>query len=193
MPCTQKIRQKTLLQWFSFAVIGFILLSTPVSALPASSDDPDDRPGTSHGFQPLQKMFKVRRPPGPVLVAIPVSYEMGLGKLNQALRNYCSPSIRINNSSNREIEEVIVGISYWQKPERHVGETITRFTNIQINKQDTHFFYQLETNHCWEIRGEVQVIRCMYVGGEPCVKDVQASAYGAIPLKLKSSDQGRKE
>ena len=192
MPCTQTIRHKTPLQWFSLAVVGLILLSTPVSALPASSDNPDDRPGTSHGFQPLQNMFKVRRPPGPVLVAIPVSYEMGLGKLNQALRNYCSPSIRINNSSNREIEEVIVGISYWQKPERHVGETITRFTHIQINKQDTHFFYQLETDHCWEIRGEVQVIRCMYVGGEPCVKDVQASAYGAIPLKLKPSDQERK-
>jgi len=160
-----------------------LLLSTSVAAQtgPKRPAKKTDGPYlTAPGARSLQEKLAQKRPRGPVLVAIPLAYRYGTDPSNY----YCSPSIRVTNSSNSPVQEIIVGVAYRQRPGRDVGQTITRITDIDVGHQLTHFFYQLDTDNCFGVSGEVNVIRCVYENGQECVGDVRATAYGTIPLKL---------
>jgi hypothetical protein len=115
-------------------------------------------------------------------VAIPVAYRYGIGGDDRA---YCSPSIRATNSSSEIIEELIVGIDYLTAAGKPAGATITRYADIKVRRQETHFFYQLAVSECRGIEGRVSVVRCVYSTGEDCSSEVQAVGFGTIPLRLK--------
>lgn len=132
---------------------------------------------------PSQERLRKERPKGPVFVAIPIAFVYGIGGGNPV---YCSPSIRATNSSNAVIEELIVGIDYLTEAGKPAGQTITRYADIKVRRQDTHLFYQLTVPECRGIAGQVSVVRCVYSTGEDCSSDVQAIGFGAIPLRLKS-------
>ena len=130
-----------------------------------------------------QERLRKERPRGPVFVAIPIAFVYGIGGGSPV---YCSPSIRATNSSNAVIEELIVGIDYLTEAGKPAGATITRYADLKVRRQDTHFFYQLTVSECRGIAGQVSVVRCVYSTGEDCSSDVQAIGFGAIPLRLKS-------
>ena len=131
----------------------------------------------------LQERLRKERPKGPVFVAIPVAFVYGIGGGNPV---YCSPSIRVTNSSNAVIEELIIGIDYMTEAGKPAGGSITRYADIKVRRQDTHFFYQLTVSECRGLAGQVSVVRCVYSTGDDCSSDVQAIGFGAIPLRLKS-------
>lgn len=131
---------------------------------------------------PALERRREERPNGPVFVAVPVAFVYGIGGGNAA---YCSPSIRATNSSNAMIEELIIGIDYLSGAGKPAGRTITRFADIKVRRQDTHYFYQLDVSECTGLLGQVSVVRCVYATGRDCSSDVQAIGFGAIPLRLK--------
>jgi hypothetical protein len=131
----------------------------------------------------LQRVISHARPIGPVFIAIPLAHVFG--KSNGKDTHYCSPSIRATNSSNDVVEELIIGIDYKNGAGQIVSSSITRYDNIKVQAQDTHIFYQLETPTCKNLTGSVSVVRCKYLNGHDCSKDVLAIDYGAIPLTLK--------
>ena len=131
----------------------------------------------------LQEQIAKEKSRGPIFVAIPVAYRYGIGGENET---YCSPSIRATNSSNATVEELIVGIQYLTTAGKPAGETVTRYADIKVHRQDTHFFYQLSVPECRGLEGHVSVVRCVYSTGEDCSAAVQAIGFGTIPLRLKS-------
>ena len=136
-----------------------------------------------YGKQLIRERIK-----GPVLISVPVAYVFGLGGDRSPL--YCSPSVRASNGSNSVIEELIVGITYLNAVGARTGSSVSRFTNIKVKRIESHFFNQLETSKCSGLKGELNVVRCVYSNGEDCSPDVQAIGYGAIPLQLKRNHSG---
>lgn len=145
----------------------------------AQADAKDQLTGYGGIPVPLQKVIRKERACGPVFVAIPVAYVFGLGTGHSPF--YCSPSIRATNSSNAPIEELVFGIDFHGK-NGAAGASVTRLANIKVGDQRTHYFYQLTVADCRGLEGRMKVLRCVYSTGEDCVSDVQAVAYGAIPL-----------
>ncbi len=131
----------------------------------------------------LQEALHQTRPKGAIFVMIPVAYRYGISSENAG---YCSPTIRATNSSNATIEELIIGIQYSTAAGKPAGETITRYDDIKVRRQDSHFFYQLAVADCRGLEGQVTVVRCVYSTGEDCSSVVQAVGFGTIPLRLKS-------
>lgn len=162
-------------------IFACVTLSFPDEA---HADAKDELSGKGGKSVPLQHVLRKERARGPVFVAIPVAYVFGLGNDRSSL--YCSPSIRATNSSNAVIDELIVGIEYRELNGQPAGKSVTRYDNIKIQSQNTHYFYQLETSHCKGLEGTMSVIRCVYTTGEDCSNDVQAVNYGAIPLRQKA-------
>ncbi len=134
------------------------------------------------------KQLVRERAKGPILISIPVAYVFGLGGERSPL--YCSPSVRASNGSNAVIEELVVGVNYQTAAGVSVGSSVSRFTNIKVKRIESHFFNQLETAKCSGLRGEINVVRCVYSSGEDCSSDIQAVGYGAIPLQLKHGHSG---
>ena len=132
----------------------------------------------------LQVMLHQKRPKGAIFVMIPVAYRYGISSENAG---YCSPTIRATNSSNATVEELIIGIQYSTAAGKPAGETITRYDDIKVRRQDSHFFYQLAVADCRGLEGQVTVVRCVYSTGEDCSSVVQAVGFGTIPLRLKSN------
>ena len=160
----------------SFVVVGVTLASPTLLA------NTKDQLGAPIGVeQPLQAISKKMRVRGPVAIEIPIAYVFGMGKLGSPL--YCSPSIRAANSSNLEVEELVVGIDY-MKAGTLAGSTVTRFNSIKVAQSNTRYFYQLPVSDCNGLQGLTSVLRCVYVSGEDCTKDVQMIGYGLIPLRL---------
>lgn len=137
--------------------------------------------GPAGKSESLQELIAKPRARGPIYVAIPVAYRYGIGGEETS---YCSPSIRATNSSNATIEELIIGIDYWTTDGKPAGATITRYADIKVRRQDTHYFYQLTVTDCRGIEGELSVVRCVYTHGEDCSSDVRAIDFGTIPLRL---------
>ena len=135
------------------------------------------------GTPSLQESIRKKRAPGAIFVAIPVAYRYGIHDQGNL---YCSPSIRATNSSNADIEELIIGIDYVGGAGEWAGATITRYSDIKVRRQDTHYFYQLTVTECKNIVGEVSVIRCVFTSGEDCSSLVKAINFGAVPLRMKS-------
>lgn len=140
------------------------------------------KPKAAQGVQAIQDALRKGRPKGPVFVAIPVAYVYGLGGDTA----YCSPSIRATNSSHAMVEELIIGIDYFTVEGKSAGGTTTRYDNIKVKRQDTHYFYQLNVSNCRGLAGQLTVVRCVYSSGEDCSSAVQPIDFGAIPLRLKS-------
>ena len=182
---SRKICQEQMRRTFlGFMAVLVLILSNSVAAAaeknqPAKVEKPS---GLATGARSLQEKetFRKKRPRGPIVVAIPLAYRYG----TEAGNYYCSPSIRVTNSSNSPVEEIVIGIAYQQRPGRGVGQTITRLVDIDVHRQVTHFFYQLDTDNCFGVSGEVTVVRCVYADGEECASEVQATAFGTVPLKL---------
>ena len=171
-----------------FGITVFIVLSTwlvcefmlarPNDVRAAPTKDETDGKSTA-----LQDILHKKRPRGPVFVAVPRAYPIGV---SASERTYCSPSIVATNSSNTLIEELIIGIEYITEAGKRAGTTVTRYSNIKPMLQDTQHFYQLSTSECKGIDGQVSVVRCVYSTGEDCSSQVQPIGFGAIPLRLKS-------
>jgi hypothetical protein len=145
-----------------------------------AKDELVDREGASVA---LQQVITKKRTRGPIYIAIPLAYVFGRGAITNP--HYCSPSIRATNSSNAVIEELIVGIDFRFSSGPSIGNTITRFENVKIQGQDTHYFYQLEVDSCKGLEGAVSVVRCVYTTGDDCSKDIEPVAFGAVPLSRK--------
>lgn len=132
--------------------------------------------------KPLQELIGKMKNKGLIFVAIPQALMYGEGT---GQRPYCSPQIRATNSSNRTIEELIVGIRYKGPSGKAAGTSVTRFFRIKVSKQETHYFYSTVTSpNCKGLTGEVEVIRCVYDNGEACAADVRVVEYGAVPLRI---------
>lgn len=132
--------------------------------------------------QPLQELVRHKRPPGQIHVTIPQARVFGDGN---PYRPYCSPQIRAINSSNKTVEELVVGIHYYGRENKDVGSTVTRFFRIKVGQDETHYFYSsVGINYCDGLTGDLEVIRCVYDNGEACVNDVRTVLYGAIPLRI---------
>ena len=178
--CERDFRITPLLVLIAWLVCAFPL------ALPNNvyaQGEPETGTGTPHRPEAVQDQINKERPKGPIYIAIPVAYRYGLGGEGDN-DSYCSPSIRVTNSSNATIEELIIGIDYWTTDGKPVGATITRYSNIKVRRQDTHYFYQLTVSYCRGIEGEVSVVRCVYTTGENCSSAVRAIDFGTIPLRL---------
>jgi hypothetical protein len=134
---------------------------------------------------PLQELVRKRRPRGPVQVAVPTAYTYGLGGPASA-GSYCSPTIRMSNSSAHTVEELVVGIEYrHQSSGKAAGSTVTRMTNLDVGEQDTQYFHRLGVRECDGLTGELTVVRCVYAHGVDCTADVVAVGFGAVPLQKK--------
>jgi len=132
--------------------------------------------------QPLQELVKKKRPRGQIHVTIPQARVFGDGL---PYRPYCSPQIRAINSSDKTVEELIIGVRYYGKENKEVGSTVTRFFRIKVGKDETHYFYSsVNVNYCEGLTGELEIIRCVYDSGDTCVSDVRTVLYGAIPLHI---------
>ena len=139
--------------------------------------------------QPLQELVRIKRAKGNVFVEIPQALIFGLDSPRS--QAYCSPQIRATNSSNKTVEELIVGIRYKDLESKVVGSTVTRFFLVKVGNQDTHYFYSsLSAKYCGGLTGEVEITRCVYEDGIDCSPDVRASAYGAIPLRFNTKKEG---
>ncbi len=167
-----------------FAVLSCLFFAGVALTFPdgARADAKDQLTGHGGIPVPLQQVIRKERKRGPVFIAIPVAYVFGLGTGHSPA--YCSPSIRATNSSNAPIEEVIFGIEFHTKS-GPAGGSVTRLAGIKVGQQDTHYFYQLTVADCRGLDGVVTVLRCVYSTGESCLADVQAVAYGAVPLRMK--------
>ena len=163
---------------FTWLVCTF-LPARPNDVRAETQNELADRVGKSSA---LQELLAKERPKGPIFVAIPIAYRYGIGGVDEA---YCSPSIRATNSSNTSIEELIIGIDYVTAAGKAAGASITRYANIKVQQQDTHFFYQLDVPDCRGLQGYVSIVRCVYSTGEDCSSAVQAVGFGTIPLRLK--------
>lgn len=138
--------------------------------------------GSQVASQPLQELLRRSRAKGQVFLAIPQALMYGEGKGQKA---YCSPQIRATNSSNKTVEEFIVGIRYMNGNGKPSGTSVTRFFRVKVGKQETHFFYSTVTApSCKGLTGEVDIVRCVYDSGEDCTADVRAVEYGAVPLRI---------
>lgn len=162
--------------FFSFSACVAVI---PAAAYADSKDELTDQSGKS---VPLQQVIRKERPRGPIFVAVPVAYVFGLG--GDRSPTYCSPSIRATNSSNANIEELVVGVDFHTKT-NPAGGSVTRYSNIKVGAQDTHYFYQLTVSDCRGLEGVATVIRCVYSSGEDCTAEVKAVEFGTIPLRLK--------
>jgi hypothetical protein len=162
-------------------IFACVTLSFPDQA---HADAKDELSGKGGKSVPLQHVIRKERARGPVFIAIPVAYVFGLGNDRSSL--YCSPSVRATNSSNAVVDELIIGIEYRELDGKPVGGSVSRYDNIKVQHQDTHYFYQLETSHCKGLQGTMSVMRCVYTTGEDCSNDVRAVDFGAIPLRLKA-------
>ena len=169
----------TQLLLFSVWLACAFLLARPIDVRAA-----DDIAGRAEKFQSLQDKFRKGRSAGPIFVAIPVAYVYGLGGSTES---YCSPSVRATNSSDAVIEELIIGIDYFTGAGKPVGGTVTRYSDIKVRRQDTHYFYQLNVSECRGLTGQLTVVRCVYSTGADCSAAVQPIDFGTIPLRLKSS------
>ncbi len=150
----------------------------------AGADVPGEEPvDLAERPTPYGEQLRKERRRGPVFLAIPLAYRYGIAGQDGA---YCSPSIRATNSSNETIEELIVGIDFLTAAGKPAGATITRYADIKIRRQDTHFFYQLDVPECKGLEGRVSIVRCVYSTGEDCSSEIQPLGFGAIPLRLKS-------
>jgi hypothetical protein len=167
----------------------FALLACALAAVaaPAAADTKDALTGRGGYIQPLQQVIRVERARGPVYLTVPVAYVFGLGGGTDRDLTYCSPSVRMVNSSNAPIEELVVGIDFQTKAGADAGSAMARFDNVKIGRQDTQYFYQLAVNNCRGLHGEVSVVRCVYTSGEDCARDVQVIDQGTIPLRLKAA------
>lgn len=150
-------------------------------------------PSLGHGDkiekQPLQELVRIKRPKGPVTLEIPQALIFGLDSPRS--QAYCSPQVRTTNSSNKTVEELIVGIRYRDIENKVVGSTVTRFFLVKMGAQDTHYFYSsLSAKYCGGLTGEVEVMRCVYEDGVDCKLDVQPSPYGAVPLRFNTKKEG---
>ena len=152
------------------------MLARPIDV--RAADDIAGRPEKPRALQDA-----LRRPKGPIFVAIPVAYTYGIGGYETS---YCSPSVRATNSSNAAIEELIIGIDYFTGAGKPVGATVTRYADIKARRQDTHYFYQLAISDCRGLAGQLTVVRCVYSTGDDCSAAVQPIDFGSIPLRLKS-------
>jgi len=180
MPLDSRYLRITVLGYSLFASL---LLSAPSLTVAGTKDHFSD--GKGGADRPLQQVVRHTRKPGPITVAIPVAYVFGMGQ--DKARNYCSPSIRAINSSNVQVEELVVGVEYSKiGTNTDVGSTVTRFSSVKVGHQDTHYFYQLGTSDCRGLEGRGFVVRCVYTNGEDCRNDVQMIGYGLIPLRLRN-------
>lgn len=163
-----------------FLVAGVFSLTAGLALLAPS----EARAGTKEQLteKSLQEVLSKERPPGPVSIAVPLAYVFGMG--GDRSPTYCSPSIRVTNSARLPVDELIVGIDYQTKDGRPAGTTVTRYDKIKLDRQDTHYFYQLPVNDCRGLEGKVTVVRCVYSTGDNCSGDVQAIGFGAIPLHM---------
>lgn len=173
-----------MLVWRGGGWLGALVLATALSAGDALADAKEHLSGHGGLAQPLQRVIRVERVRGPVLIMIPVAYVFGLADTPNG--TYCSPSIRAVNSSNAPIEELVFGIDFKTRAGQEAGSAIVRFDNIKIGHQDTQYFYQLSVNNCRGLEGQVSVVRCTYTSGEECERDIKVVEHGTIPLRPKS-------
>lgn len=168
---------------FRAAVAFSLAACLPLFAADKSQADTKERLTGQGGIAlPLQQVIRQERSRGPVFVAVPTAYVYGFG--SERSPAYCSPSIRVDNSSNRSIDELIVGIEYQTKAGQAAGASITRYNKIKIGQQDTQHFYQLAVTDCKGLEGKLTVVRCVYSSGEDCSRDIQPISFGAIPLHM---------
>ena len=168
-------------QWLrATALVSWAVLSTVPPVLATPKELLTGQGGVS---VPLQQVIRVERVRGPVHISIPVAYVFGMG--GDRSPYYCSPSIRASNSSNYPVEELIVGISYKTEKGNDVGSSITSYSELKVGRDYTHYFYQLATQDCRGLKGEVTIMRCVYTTGEDCTADTRVTGFGAIPLSLK--------
>lgn len=138
--------------------------------------------GSDVSSKPLQELLRRSRAKGVVFLAVPQALMYGEGKGQKA---YCSPQIRATNSSNKTVEELIVGIRYMGPNGKAAGTSVTRFFRVKVGKQETHFFYSTVTAPtCKGLTGDVDIVRCVYDNGDDCTADVRPVEYGAVPLRL---------
>jgi len=168
-----------------FLVFPAWLVCTVLLAWPndVRAFDVPDHKDPVEGTPSLQESIKKKRAPGAIFVAIPIAYRYGLHDQGNL---YCSPSIRATNSSNADIEELIIGIDYVTATGEFAGATITRYSDIKVRRQDTHYFYQLTVPDCKDLAGQLSVIRCVFTSGVDCSSLVKAINFGAVPLQMKS-------
>lgn len=178
----------------------FKRLMTAVSVLAilclSASCPAESGPSLGHSavvpIKPLQELVRAKRPKGEIFVAIPQALIFGMDG-NSRTRAYCSPQIRAINSSDKTVEELIIGIRYKGPDSKYVGSTNTRFFLLKVGNQDTFYFYSsINAKYCEGLEGDVNIVRCVYEDGSDCRDDVRPISYGAIPLRSIIEVQGEK-
>lgn len=174
---------------FWFALCGCLTGAAPAPAWAS------DAASTLHGsrVQPLalQELLKYNRPSGPLYVSIPQAGTFGV---NTAYAAFCSPSITLVNTSIETVDELIVGIRYFDRSRAGVvlASTITRFLRVRPGRDSVDFFTDaIRLPTCSGLQGELEVVRCYYTDGRNCAGDVRPLGYGAIPLSAAGSKETR--
>lgn len=170
------------LRHLSCAIAALLLASSWPSVSIAQDSGHALGAGSQVAARPLQELIGKIGSKGVIFVAIPQALMYGEGA---GQRPYCSPQIRATNSSNRTVEELIVGIRYKGPTGRSAGTSVTRFFRVKVSKQETHYFYSTITApNCKGLTGEVEIVRCVYDNGAECDADVRVVEYGAVPLRI---------
>lgn len=132
----------------------------------------------------LQKVISRERQRGPLYASIPIAYVFGTGGTQNP--HYCSPSVRIANTSNAPIDEIQLGVEYRSLASgKIVASSLTRLTNVKIKSQSSQFYHHMSLTDCNGLEGILTVVHCKYITGDDCAEDVQAVNFGAIPLQMK--------
>ncbi|MFC4159119.1 hypothetical protein [Chitinimonas lacunae] len=163
-----------------------LLLACSLS-LPVAADPPHAGPVTRAAQilqedESLQSAIRRKRPPGPILVAIGSALLFGVPEAT-GLPRACSPQLRVVNFSNAAISDIAFSIHFFtRKDERSVGSTVTNFIKVPVQGSVFRYFYQLDTDQCIGLKGQVKVIHCVYADGRDCGPDIRPVDGGAIPL-----------
>lgn len=165
-------------------VAGLAMLSV---AAPALADPPHAGPITKAAQtlqedESLQSSIRRKRAPGPIMIAIGSALLFGVPEATK-LPRACSPQLRVVNFSNTAISDIAFSIHFFtRRDNQSVGSTITNFIKIPVQGSVFRYFYQLDTDQCIGLRGEVRVVHCIYSDGRNCAPDIVPIEGGAIPL-----------
>ena len=131
----------------------------------------------------VQEVVRTERPRGPVFVGVVSVQVFGL----TSDRRYCSAAIRVTNSSNAALDELIFGITYSTGDGKAAGGTSSRIADVKVHRVSRDEYYRLAVPTCQGLTGMLTVVRCTYASGDDCVNDVKPITVGPLPLQYKGS------
>jgi hypothetical protein len=131
----------------------------------------------------IQESSQDRPEVGPILVSIPHTFRLGAPGIVIGSSLYCSPTVRVSNSTDQLVDELVLGLEYRSRNGQKISTSTVRVVQLKSGATETRLFIRVPVSDCDEVgSGTVEVVRCAYLNGKSCQDRVRAVSYGAIPL-----------